>query len=171
MSVPAVSAQQRLVDRVRRRMRDFENLNRLIEAAARYRSEQDENEGEGGVENSDSMILEALNDALEDWNQTPPPLRQESLETHTASLLLVKGAVVELIDSVLLLLERNHLSVGDVGGIAINDGEMITLLTRHRAAMQQEYEQKKREHKAALNLSRALGNRDSSLASPYSLLP
>ena len=96
---PARMNLPRLVERIRNFIRDHEELNRLTL----------------GKENSDSDILEAIEDVLNDFNNTPPCYTIFNL-TNLPPLNIVKlGAIVYLLKSVGLLNTRNSIQYSDGG--------------------------------------------------------
>src|SRR4051812_25966152 len=102
---------QQLISTVRLYLRDYAELNRLIQ----------------GVEHSDRMILWAIADAVDDWNSTPPLIPAAQLENFPSKSLLLRGIVISLLESVGLLQTRNHLTFSD-GGIQVGVSDKTPLI-------------------------------------------
>lgn len=137
------TSMEHLVQLIRAYMRDYPELNRLLE----------------GEENSDRMIVWAIIDTVDDFNATPPPL-SFSLSQMPISILRY-GVVSTLLESVILLSTRNQLPYSD-GGINVNLDKAGTLM-QVRQMMWASYEQKKKEYKVAQNISQGYGG----IASEY----
>lgn len=138
-----------LVQSLRNYLRDHPSLNRLI----------------GSEETSDRFLAWALFDALDDINNTPPPLTY-SLATFPYPHLLIRGAVVTVLESVGILQTRNQLSYSD-GGIQVSVSEKTPLLQAWINLFQSRYEQKKIQWKISQNISQALGNYGGGVHSEY----
>lgn len=134
------------IQMIRYWMRDHPQLNRLLE----------------GEENSDRMILWALIDAVDDFNNTPPLIGMAFRDIPKSTLKY--GVAVTLMESLTFLAVRNSLAYSD-GGITINIDKTSQLM-QLRQMMQATYEQKKRDFKTAKNIS--LGY--DSISSEYRLL-
>lgn len=129
----------RLVERIRNFIRDHEELNRLTL----------------GKENSDSDILEAIEDVINDFNNTPPFYNIFNL-TNLPPLNIVKlGAVVYLLKSVGLLNTRNGIQYSD-GGVNVNM-DKTPAIQAWIQMIQNEYEEKKAKYKIAANIENAWG--------------
>lgn len=122
------------VQEVRLYMRDFPELNRLIE----------------GEESSDRMILWAVIDALEDFNASPPPITFTFDEIPKS--ILRYAVVTTLLESVILLSARNSLAYSD-GGINVNL-DKTPLLMQLREMMRGTYEMRRDKFKVAQNIAR-----------------
>lgn len=133
-------AYEQMADVIRAFTRDFADLNRLIR----------------GVESSNRLIFWAIDDALEDWNTTPPLIGQVSIETFPARRLLVRGAVIHLLESVGLLQTRNHLQFSD-GGIQVGVSDKTPLIQAWLQYFKNDYEQKKLRLKVSMNIEGAWG--------------
>ncbi len=125
---------------VREFTRDFPELNRLI----------------AGVESSNRLIYWALADALEDWNTTPPLIGPAVIENFPAKRLLVRGAVINLLESVGLLQTRNHLTFSD-GGLQVGVSDKTPLIHSWLQYFKNDYEQKKLRLKVSMNIEAAWG--------------
>jgi len=144
--IPGISDQfNGFIHMMRLWMRDYPHLNRLIR----------------GVEHSNRLIAWAVLDFLSDFNQTPPPLGQYSLEQllsmgHTS--LARRGTAIALIESVGLLQTRNQLNFSD-GGINVGVSDKSPQLQSWLANFQSKYEQDKTKIKISLNIQGILGER------------
>jgi hypothetical protein len=120
-------------------MRDYPELNRLTD----------------GVESSDRNIATALLLALDDYNNTPPLINAASLAEFPSVDLLVRGAIIQLIESLGLLQTRNRLPYAD-GQIQIQT-EQPQLYMQWWNMFKTDYENKKFRLKQSINLRDALG--------------
>ena len=130
----------KLVALTRAYIRDFPELNRLIE----------------GHETSDRMIAFALMDTLDDWNSTPPLIEPASLESFPSFHLLIRGSIIRILESVGLLQTRNQLTYSDGQGIQVSVSDKSPQLISWINLFTNQYEQKKFRLKQALNLRGAL---------------
>lgn len=137
---------QQFIQMVRYWMRDFPELNRLVD----------------GEEHTDRMILWATLDAVNDFN-TSPPLVTMRFEQIPPSLLKY-GVAITLLESLTFLAARNSLSYSD-GGTNINIDKTGQLM-QMRQMMQSAYEEKKQRYKVAINISQGYD----SISSEYRLL-
>lgn len=124
---------------VRAFMRDYPALNRLI----------------SGEEHSDRLIAWAVIDALDDFN-TSPPFTGYGLNNFPAPSLLIRGTVIALLESVGLLMTRNHLNFSD-GGIQVGISDKTPLVQSWIQLFSNKYEQKKKDLKIALNIENGWG--------------
>ncbi len=131
---------QQLINTIRLYLRDYKELNRLIQ----------------GVENSDRMIMWAIADTIDDWNSTPPLIPAISLENVPSKSLLVRGCVIALLESVGLLMTRNHLTFSD-GGIQVGVSDKTPLIQSWLQLLGNRYEEKKQKLKIAINIERGWG--------------
>lgn len=131
---------ERFVGVVRAFMRDYPELNRLIK----------------GEEHSDRLIAWAVADALDDFNMTPP-LTRYGLTNFPSKYLLLRGTVISLLESVGLLMTRNHLTFSD-GGIQVGVSDKTPLVQSWIALFTNKYEQKKKDLKIAMNIEGGWGN-------------
>ncbi len=139
-SVPSYNiALEQFVGIVREFMRDFPELNRLIQ----------------GQEHSNRLIAWAVIDSLDDFNSTPP-LTGYGLTNFPSKSLLVRGTVISLLESVGLLMTRNHLTFSD-GGIQVGISDKTPLIQAWIQIFTNKYEQKKKELKIALNIENGWG--------------
>lgn len=129
-----------LVALVRFFMRDYPELNRLF----------------SGVESGDRMIAWAIIDGLYDFNLTPP-FTSFSLTNFPSPDLLLRKAVINLLESIGLLQTRNHLTFSD-GGIQVGISDKTPLIQSWIQLFTNSYESKKRERKIALNIEGGWGD-------------
>lgn len=135
-------------------MRDYAQLNRLIR----------------GEESSNRMIAWAAMDCLSDFNGSPPPLGQYTVEQLIDlgySSLLRYGTAVNLLQSVGLLQTRNQLNFSD-GGINVAVSDKTPLLQSWIQMFQGKYEQDKVKVKVSLNIQGIMG--EAGAWSEYSLV-
>ena len=141
-----------LIAMVRTKLRDFPELNRLIE----------------GKETSDREIALALVEAVDDFNNTPPLIEAYNLENFPSPSLLIRGALINILESVGLLQTRNQMSYSDGQGIQVSISDKAPMLMQWLTLFMNQYEQKKLRLKKALNLKGALNG--SAVPSEYSYL-
>ncbi len=127
------------VSTVRGYLRDYPELNRLI----------------SGQEHSDRQILWAIQDALEDFNTTPP-MTSFGLDSFPSKHLLLRGTVINLLESVGLLMTRNHLTFSD-GGIQVGVSDKTPLIQAWLQLFTAKYESKKERLKVAINIEEGWG--------------
>lgn len=137
---------------VRAKMRDFPELNRLIE----------------GRETSDREIAFALMECIDDFNMTPPLLGTFTIDNFPSISLLINGSVINILSSVGLLQTRNHMSYSDGQGIQVSVSDKGPQLMNWMNLFTQNYEQKKFRLKQAINLGNALNG--SAVSSEYALI-
>ncbi len=135
-----VAAMNQAVAMIRVYMRDFPELNRIIE----------------GEESSDRMIAWAVIDTLDDYITTPPLLGSFRLAQFPSRSLLLRGAVAHLLESVAILATRNFISFSD-GGTQVSFTANIPHLRDIGREMRNMYETKKMRLKVAQNLSQGFG--------------
>lgn len=138
------------IDKIRRFMRDNPYLNRLTD----------------GYESSDDDIVDAIVDAIDDFNQTPPFISSFNMSNPPPLSLLKRGVVICLLESLGLLDTRNSLQYAD-GGLNVNIDKTgaiqswIQLFTN-------KYEEKKIRWKTSVNIENAQGL--ASISSEYILV-
>ena len=130
---------KQFVGAVRAFMRDYPELNRLIK----------------GEEHSDRLIAWAIIDALDDFNSTPP-MTGFGLSNFPSKHLLLRGTVISLLESVGLLMTRNHLTFSD-GGIQVGVSDKTPLIQSWIQMFTNKYEQKKAQLKVAINIENGWG--------------
>lgn len=153
--VPSADTLRRHVQSVRLFMRDFPELNLFLR----------------GEESDDRQIEFATMDFLSDFNGTPPMSRYtlDDLMSYELASFAVRGTVISLLESLMIIYSRNHLPFSDGGmTVAINDkAPMIqSMLGLFRAS----YEQKLRMIKTQLNVAQLLGTGAGGVASEYSVM-
>jgi hypothetical protein len=127
------------ISTVRLYMRDYPELNRLTR----------------GFENNNRQIVWALSDCLDDFNSTPP-FTMFGLETFPSKSLLLRGTVINLLESVGLLMTRNHLSFSD-GGLQVGINDKTPFIQSWLQLLKNSYEEKKQRLKIAYNIENAWG--------------
>lgn len=132
-------ALEQFVGIVRAFMRDYPELNRLIK----------------GEEHSDRLIAWAIIDAIDDFNTTPF-LTRYTIINFPSKHLLLRGTVISLLESVGLLMTRNHLTFSD-GGIKVGVSDKTPLIQSWIQLFTNKYEQKKTQLKIAINIENAWG--------------
>lgn len=133
-------ALDQFVGLVRAFMRDYAELNRLIK----------------GEEHSDRLIAWAVIDALDDFN-TSPPMTGYRLSNFPSKSILLRGAVISLLESVGLLMTRNHLTFSD-GGVSTGGlSDKTPLIQSWIQLFTNKYEDKKTKLKIALNIEGGWG--------------
>ena len=139
--VPQVKlAFQQFAGVVREFMRDHAELNRLTQ----------------GVEHSDRLIMWAIADAIDDWNTTPPLIGPVSIINFPSRHLLLRGTVINLLESLGLLQTRNHLTFSD-GGIQVGVSDKTPLIQSWIQMYRNAYEVKKNKLKVAMNIEGGWG--------------
>ncbi len=126
------------VQMIRLWLRDYPELNRLIE----------------GEEHSDRLIVWAILDAMEDFNETPPPISFAFRDVPKS--VLKYGVALNLYESLMFLSVRNSLAYSD-GGINVNldkSGQIMQI----RGMMEAAYERKKEKWKISKNISAGYGS-------------
>jgi len=138
--LPQASARMNeVVNILRLYLRDFAELNRLIE----------------GQETSPRMMAWAVVDTLDDWNSTPPFIGDASLDSFPSISLLREGSVIRILESVGLLQTRNQLNYSD-GGITVQISDKAPLLLQWISLFRQSYERKKDRMKSSINIEQAM---------------
>ena len=137
---------------VRAKMRDYPELNRLIE----------------GHETSDREIAFAIMEAIDDFNTTPPLITPYTIEEFPSMSLLIRGSIIMVLESVGLLQTRNHMQYSDGQGVSVSVSDKGPQLANWINMFAQNYEQKKFRLKQAINLGTALNGKG--VASEYSLI-
>ncbi len=132
-------ALEQFIATVRLFMRDYPQLNRLI----------------AGEEHSDRMIAWAIVDALDDFNSTPP-MTNFGLNTFPSHSILLRGTVINLLQSIGLLMTRNHLTFSD-GGLQVGVSDKTPLIQSWIQMFSNIYEEKKKQLKIALNIEGGWG--------------
>lgn len=142
----------KIISVIRTKLRDHPELNRLID----------------GVETSDAEIGLAIVGVVSDWNSTPPLLGNVRFETFPSLNLLLQGAMIEIVESVILLQIRNQLNYNDGQAISGGLSDKAPILMQWVDRQKASYDAKKRQLKKALNINGALNQ--GGLASEYAII-
>ena len=129
-----------LIQIVRAKLRDYENLNRLV----------------NGRENSNRQIAAAMYLAVNDWNAAPPLIDPITLTSHPSKVLLVDGTIIQLYWSLAALQTRNHMNYSDAQGTRVGVSDKAPQLMQLMGQLQGRYDQQKFQLKQAINLNGAL---------------
>jgi hypothetical protein len=129
-----------LIAVVRTKLRDFPELNRLVE----------------GRETSDREIALAIAETVDDFNNTPPLIDSYGIENFPSVSLLIRGSIINVIESVGLLQTRNQMVYSDGEGVTVNVSDKTPMLLQWLQLFTNQYEAKKQRLKKALNLQGAL---------------
>jgi len=132
--------------------RDYAELNLLID----------------GEESTDRMIAFATFDFLSDFNGTPPfhSFRLRDLYDINQQSLAIRGTVISLFQSLMIIYHRNNLSFSD-GGLSVSINDKAPMLQNMMQLFQAQYEQNKRQIKTALNVMGLLDQGPSGVHSDY----
>jgi len=131
---------EQLVEIVRSYLRDYPELNRLI----------------NGMESSKRSIATAILDAVEDFN-TSSPLAAVAVESFPSTSLLRIGAVKYLLESLSLLQARNHTTYSDGQGVQINESDKAPIYTNLAQKLESEWERKKAKLITRMNIANSMG--------------
>lgn len=141
------------IQSVRLFMRDFAQLNLLIR----------------GEESSDRMIAWATMDFLSNFNGTPPfsgMNLDDMIFSYNLNHFAVRGTVISLLQSLMLIYARNHLPFSD-GGLSVNFNDKAPLIQSMLQLFQAAYEQDKRQIKTAINVAGIMDTGPSGVHSDY----
>lgn len=123
-------------------LRDFKDLNRLLEA-------------QDGLEHTEDQLDLAIRMALSDWETTPPiPAMPPPYK------LLIMGSAIEAIDSVIMFYTRNQFAYND-GGIQVPIEDKAPGFTNVVERLKRDYETKKIQYKMYINATGAYGSIES----------
>jgi len=136
----ATTLMDQYVGRLRKFLRDIDELNKLLD----------------GKESSDSQLRMAIEDALDDWNITPPLIANVTIENHPSRRLLIRGAAIEVLESAGIFYTRNRLNYSD-GGITVSIFDKAQDYSSWANKFKADYERKKQEVKKAQNISAGWG--------------
>lgn len=152
LNQPTMAALESHIQGVRLFMRDFTELNLLIK----------------GEESSDRMIAWASMDFLSDFNGTPPfsGYSLDDLWSRNLHSFAVRGTVISLLQSLMILYNRNNLQFSD-GGISVGINDKAPMIQAMLGLLQSAYEQQKRQVKTALNIEQILHEDTSGVHSDY----
>ncbi len=143
------------VQSVRFFMRDFAELNLLLR----------------GEETSDRMLEWATYDFLSDFNGTPPftAFSLNELVAYNMQNFAVRGTVISVLQSLMIIYARNHLPFSD-GGLSVNINDKAPIIQSMLGLFQASYEQKLRMIKTSINVGLMLDGGPSGLHSDYAVL-
>lgn len=134
-------------------MRDFADVNLLLR----------------GEETPDRMIAFATMDFLSDFNGTPPftILSLDDLLNYQLSNFAIRGTVISILQSLMLVYARNNLPFSD-GGLSVNINDKAPIIQSMLGLLQASYEQKLRMVKTSINIYTILDSSPSGVMSEYS---
>lgn len=137
-------AADRVIARVRRRMRDYAVLNRLVE----------------GEESSNRFIAGAIDTVISNWNSTPPLVGGVDVRSiappSELSGTFEDAIIAELLDSVAILQERNNLPYND-GQISVSSSSKGSAYLRIAQKYAARHELHRQRYKMALNIQGGWG--------------
>ena len=110
----------------------------------------------GVQETSDALLSVAIDDALDDWNNTPPIITRYTINNFPIKSLLKTGATIFVLRSAGIGKSRNHLTYND-GGISIEKDEKTGLYQSWIDRFEQLWEKRKSDYKMQLNLRACWG--------------
>ena len=129
-----------LIALIRAKLRDYPELNMLVE----------------GRETSDREIAFAIMEAVDDFNSTPPLISAYTVEDFPSVSLLIRGSIINVLESVGLLQTRNHMTYSVGQGVQVSVSDKTPMLMNWINLYTTQYENKKIRLKKALNLQGAL---------------
>jgi len=152
LAQPTILGLESHIQSTRLFLRDFAEINLLIR----------------GEESSDRMIAWATMDFLSDFNGTPPfsAYSLDDLCARNLNHLAVRGTVISLLQSLMVLYARNNLPFSD-GGIQVSINDKAPIIQSMLGLFQSAYEQQKRMVKTALNIEHLLDSAPSGVHSDY----
>jgi len=140
MAVPQPLTTDSFVLEVRAYIRDFPELNRLIE----------------GEETSNRMISYCIFLALDEYNTTPPLLGSRSIANFPSRTILLQLTLIHILTSVGILHSRNRFSYND-GGFSVETEQQETLYQRWIQLMRSQVVPRIQQLKVANNISGGWG--------------
>ena len=138
---------RKAIQLVRVYLRDLPGLNRLVD----------------GVESTERFVAFGIQDALSDWNSEPPIIGYVGLTSHPAPHLLIRRAAATVLEGVMHLQVRNHLTYNDGSGATVRTSDKGSQLQGIINWMVATYDAKKKNIKIALNLEQGWGGIHSEL--------
>jgi hypothetical protein len=126
---------------VRDFFRDYVELNRLIQ----------------GQEHSDRLIIWATFDCIDDFNTNPAPFCSYGLQDFPSKHLLLRGTAINLLESLGLLMTRNHLTFSD-GGVQVGVNDKTPMIQSWLQMFKNSYEEKKQQIKRQINIELGFGH-------------
>lgn len=124
---------------LRKFLRDKRDLNRLIE----------------GYETEDPELSEAIDDAIDDYNSTPPK-SSFTVDNFPSKARLKVGAALWVLKSVGLQMTRNHLTYTD-GGVTVEINEKTGLYQSWIDRFERQWQNDKARMKLEQNLNKCWG--------------
>lgn len=121
-------------------IRDDENLNTLI----------------GQKETEDTGLVNAIGDAIDDWNSTPPLIDSYTTDDFPSKSILKIGATIFVLRSAGIGKSRNHLTYSD-GGLSIEKDEKTQLYQSWHDRFEPVWEKRKADYKMQKNLGNCWG--------------
>jgi hypothetical protein len=137
---------QSLIDDVRLEMRDYAELNRLIQ----------DSDGNPDVESSDKVIARTIKIVIGAFNAMPPPIATYSWDNFPDRSLLITGIVARLLRQVANLDERNYYPASD-GQVGVPSRQKGQFVRRTAESMWSEFMQMAKQLKVSLNFRAAAG--------------
>lgn len=128
------------VDELREFIRDDENLNTLI----------------GQKETENPGLVKAIEDAIDDWNSTPPLIDNYTVDSFPSKSMLKIGATLFVLKSAGIGKSRNHLTYSD-GGLSIEKDEKTQLYQSWIDRFEPMWEKRKADYKIQKNLRSCWG--------------
>lgn len=110
----------------------------------------------GQKETEDPGLADAIEDAIDDWNNTPPLIDSYTIEDFPSKSLLKTGATIFVLRSAGIGKSRNHLTYSD-GGLSIEKDEKTQLYQSWIDRFEPVWEGRKADLKKAKNLSNCWG--------------
>lgn len=107
-------------------------------------------------ETDDSGLAAAIEDAVDDYNNTLPLVREYTIDNFPSKSLLKIGATIWVLKSAGMMMSRNHLTYSD-GGISIEKDEKTQLYQSWLDRFEPEWERKKVSLKMVINLQNCWG--------------
>lgn len=143
------------IQNVRLFMRDFAQLNLM----------------HSGEETSDRILAWATMDFVSNFNGTPPfsSFTLDDMLTYNLHSFAVRGTVITVLQSLMILYARNHVPFSD-GGLSVNFNDKAPLIQSMLALFQAAYEQDKRQIKTAINVMGIMDIEPSGVHSDYAVL-
>lgn len=129
------------IDRLRRFVRDREELNRLLDFEK---------------ESEDKDLKIALESALDEINGFPPIIKHWSFDEFPYPSLLLRGAAIWLLESAGIMKSRNRLQYQD-GGTSVNVNDKAGEYQSWIQNFTQKYFQRLKQFKVQKNMDRAWG--------------
>jgi hypothetical protein len=115
------------------------------------------------------MIAWATMDFLSNFNGTPPFSSfnlDDMIFSYNLNHFAVRGTVISLLQSLMLIYARNHLPFSD-GGLSVNFNDKAPLIQSMLHLFQAAYEQEKRQIKTAINVAGIMDSGPSGVHSDY----